>query len=440
MAMAEELSTGEFSLDLTWPPKAGEGGNLLLDASLGRFQVTVDGKSVTSYRTEKGDTDSYLHVPLYHLTEWVALNWWAFLHEPRKLETEEAERDFRSRHWLGMARNGFALPDVFFSPSGETIEIAARPTFLRFAQLSFLEGVIASVPVDNVRSAFTDFIDQVLTHLTEKGIRNSVAHNAWQMVKQTSADEEAYCRLIGSLGASPYIEHPEIDAELEEIADKISVSMLTDLCQATNVGNFNRCAEFTEGISQALAKATSAQIDDLLEVPKPADKTARAYEWGYRATDAARAALGIADDDPSGANAFFELLNLDPTIGIQSETANSSLISGAVDREDGSMRLSLSGADQPHRKFAAARASFLAWSPDRSSSRLVTTARTRDQRASRAFAAELLAPSKFLKKLLGDRTDVSPFTLDKIAGGIGIAPTVVHYQARNHGYNIAEVA
>jgi Zn-dependent peptidase ImmA (M78 family) len=82
----------------------------------------------------------------------------------------------------------------------------------------------------------------------------------------------------------------------------------------------------------------------------------------------------------------------------------------------------------------------LAWSDAKQSSRLVTTARTRDQQASRAFAAELLAPVKYLKKRLGDRSEVSPFTLDKISEEMGIASAVVYYQAKNHGYYIAEAA
>jgi len=101
------------------------------------------------------------------------------------------------------------------------------------------------------------------------------------------------------------------------------------------------------------------------------------------------------------------------------------------------MKLALSsGTDK---EFSAARASFLAWvSGD--SSRLITTARTRQQRASRAFGAELLAPAAFLKKRLGRDQDVSPFTLDKVSNEIGVASTIVRLQAQNNGYKILEAA
>jgi hypothetical protein len=441
VAMAEELPIADtFSLDLQWPSNPGKGGNLLLDESVARFQMMVGDKSITTYQTDRGVKNSHLHVPVYYLVEWLALNWWSFLYEPRKRDQEDVEPDFRSRHWLGTARNGFALPDVMFFPAGDKIEIVARSSYLRFAQLNFIEAATASVETEVIRSEFSAFIRQVLARLSEKGIKNSVAHEAWERVTKTTVEEELYCRLIGSMGLSPYVSHREIDGVLDKIAGIISNSMLTDLCDATNIGNFNRAAELTDSISKGLALARPLQFRELLKASRPLDTYRRAYEWGYHAADAARSALGISHDDPSGSTAFFEQLQLDPRTGLEQGSEAANPISGAVEREDDAMRVSLAGANPAQRKFAAARASFLAWSRTKKSSRLVTTARTRDQRASRAFAAELLAPAKYLRGRLGDRGDVSPFMLDKISEEIGSPPTVVRYQATNHGYYIAEAA
>ncbi len=441
--MAEELQIADaFSVGLQWPANPGKGGNLLLDSSIARVEVVVGEKSITAYEADNGEKNSYLSIPVYHLVEWLALNWWAFLYEPRKLDREDAEQDFRSRHWLGAARNGFALPDATFSPAGDKIEILSRPAYLRFAQLNFFENVVASVATNQVRTEFGSFIEKVLQKLSDDGIKTSTAHDAWERVTKTAKDEEAYCRLIGSMGLSPYISHPEIDAAMDGIASEISESMLADLCEATNLGTFSRAVDLTSAISKALAQAKAVDITALRVAKKPADTTTRAFEWGYRATNAAREAFGIAHDDPSGAMAFFEKLRIDPGIGIEAgiDASSAPIISGAVVREDDNVRLSLAGSNSAHRKFAAARASFLTWSENDNSSRLVTRARTRDQQASRAFAAELLAPAKFLKKRLGERGEVSPFTLDKISDEIGIAPNVVHYQAKNHGYFIADAA
>jgi len=443
--MAEELQIVEpFTLDLQWPANPGKGGNALLDESLARFQIAVAGKSLTAYQTEKGDKHSYLHVPAYYLVEWLAQNWWSFLYEPRKNDREDFEQDYRSRHWLGTPRNGFALPDVMFSPAGDKIEIVARSAFLRFAQLNFIEAVTATAATDAVRSEFSKFIGQVLEHLTENGVKDTAAHQHWNCVVSTTKEEEVYCRMVGSLGVSPYLVHPEIDRVIEKTMGEITETMLTDLCDATNMGNFEQGADFAKQMSASLSDAKEIHAEKLLQSKKPLDSKPRAYEWGYQATDVARSALGIAHDDPSGSTAFFERLQLDPAAGIDegkpSETGVSALISGAVERVENNMRIALAGSNRAHRKFAAARSAFLAWSDGRNSSRLLTSARTRDQQASRAFAAELLAPAKYLKKRLGKRSEVSPFTLDKISEEIGIASTIVRYQAKNHGYYVAEAA
>jgi hypothetical protein len=442
--MAEELPIAEtLSLDLQWPANPGKGGNPLIDESVGRFQMLLGDTSVTAYETEKGIKNSYLHVPVYFLVEWLALNWWSFLYEPRKFDREDAEHDFRARHWLGTARNGFALPDVTFSPAGENIEITARSSFLRFAQLNFTSSANALVRREIVRTQFSDFITAVLLRLREKGIQKSAAHEAWELVTSTRQDEETYCRLVGSLGLSPYTAHPEIEASLDKVAQQISDTMLADLCDAASMNNFARAAALADAISRVLAETKPIRVSDLLKEERPLDSTRKAYEWGYQATEAARNAFGIANDDPSGSKVFFERLGIDPTASIlgESDAANiAPIVSAAVTREDDVMQISLAGANPAHRKFAAARGSFLAWSKDRKSSRLVTTARTRDQQASRAFAAELLVPAKYLRKRLGNRTEVSPFTLDKISEEMGLAATVVHYQATNHGYYIAEAA
>jgi hypothetical protein len=445
MAMAEEFSIADtFAVDLQWPANPGRGGDPLLDGSLASFQILVGEKSLTAYQTEKGDKHSYLHVPTYYLVEWLAQNWWSFLYEPRKNDREDFEQDFRSRHWLGIARNGFALPDVTFSPAGEKIEIVARSAFLRFAQLNFIEAVTATASIDSVRSEFSKFIEQVLVHLTESGVSDSAAHRHWDRVRNTTVDEESYCRMVGALGISPYLSHPDVDKVLERVTGSIPETMLTDLCDATNMGNFENAADAASGISAALTSAKEISVGKLVEAQKPKDVTPRAYEWGYQSTDMARSVLGIAHDDPHGSTAFFERLQFDASAETEQcsspENAAPSIISGAVQRNDDKMRVAVLGSNRAHRKFAAARAAFLGWSRGSKSSRLVTTARTRDQQASRAFAAELLAPAKFLRKRLGDRSEVSPFTLDRISEEIGVAPTVVHYQAKNHGYYVAEAA
>lgn len=440
--MAEELSLepDEFLVDVEWPAAPEAGGNDLLDASLARFEIKAGPISLTAFQTDAGLAGSHLTLPTYHLVEWLAQNWWAFLYEPRKLDSSDAEAEFRTRHWMGVPRNGFALPDALFVPSGSSMEVNARASYLRFAQLGFTDSGTSVVRTTAVRDQLSQFINAVLTHIAESGVAHSDAHEAWKRVVDTSPDEEAYCRLIGSMGLSPYVEHPEIDAALDNVSDALSASVLADLCEATTLSSFRRAAEFTGRISEILAGSPSIAVEPFLKIDRPKDNMRQAYDWGYNAAAQARKSFGIADDDPSGRSEFFRKLGIDPraTVDIGSPVSTVFPIQGAVSRDQKQVRLALStGTDK---EFSAARASFLAWVGGESDSRLVTTARTRQQRASRAFGAELLAPAAYLRKRLGKDRDVSPFTLDKVSSDIGVASTIVRLQAQNNGYRILEAA
>lgn len=441
MAMAEELSLepDNFGIDVQWPSDPEVGGNPLLDSSLSRFEIKLGASALTAYLTDLGTKNTYLTVPAYYLVEWLAQNWWAFLYEPRKLDSTEADVEFRSRHWLGVPRQGIALPDVMFTPSGDTIEISARQTYLRFAQLSFTEACTSVVRTRDVKDEFSKFITAVLAQMSDKGV-NSDAHEVWRKVIATTAEEEGYCRLLGSMGLSPYVEHPDIDVALEAVSDTLTETALVDLCEATTLGNFKNAAEFAGRISEALDKSDSFDVAVLTRLAKPKDNVRAAHEWGYSAAAQVRSALGISPDDPAGRKDYFKKLGFDPNQAPDIGNAVSMIfpIQGAVARSNTQLKLALaSGADK---EFQATRGSFLAWVSGDDNSRLVTTSKTRQQQASRAFAAELLAPAKYLKKRLGRDRDVSTFTLDKISRDIGVASTIVRLQAKNTGYQLLEAA
>jgi hypothetical protein len=440
--MAEELSLkpDDFVVDLQWPAASEAGGNAILDASIARFEMKSGSCCLTSFLMDAGPKSTALTVPAYYLVEWLTQNWWSFLYEPRKGGDSDTEADFRRRHWFGMPRNGIALPDVMFSPTGDTIEITAHSVYLRFAQLSFTEDCASIVRTDEVRTQFQAFISAVLAKMTERGVENSEAHQNWKRILDTSEGEEGYCRLMGSMGLSPYVEHPEIDRALDKISDTIAPSLLVDLCEAATLSSFKMAAEFTGRIADTLEKGTEFDIEPFAKNRSPPDSARKAYDWGYSAAAVARQAMGISQDDPAGRTEFFKKLGFDPAASPDLGSPVSSVfpIHGAMKRRDKGMKIAFSSGTD--REFAAARSSFLAWVTDGNASRLVTTARTRQQRASRAFGAELLAPAGYLKKRLGKERDVSPFRLDKISNDIGVASTIVRWQAQNNGYRILDAA
>jgi hypothetical protein len=188
--MAEKaLTSEEFEFSVTLPSTTTAGGDRVLDASVGRLKIAVDETVLTAFSSDKGDSGSEITIPLYDVAEWIASNWWSLLFEPRKSEPNEQLGDdfgFRSRHWLGFARNGFALPDVWFLPAGDFVEISATgDTYLPSARITFLESVAASVRLDGVRDALSNFVSEVTRQLSDASITGTQLHELWsQIAKQ----------------------------------------------------------------------------------------------------------------------------------------------------------------------------------------------------------------------------------------------------------------
>jgi hypothetical protein len=92
---------------------------------------------------------------------------------------------------------------------------------------------------------------------------------------------------------------------------------------------------------------------------------------------------------------------------------------------------------KPSRRFATARAAFFFWTSGSDERRLIMSAATRDQQASRAFAAELLVPQAYVReqsvggKLKWDK-------VQEIAEQAIAAPEVIKFQAQNIGLQLVQ--
>jgi hypothetical protein len=436
--MAEKHpADAEIALEVEWPQIVPEGTDRARDASLGRLSLRFVDQILTSYKSDKGDVGSHVEIPTYDLAEWIASNWWPLLFEPPKSDDETT--DYVHRHWLGAARSGFALPDVTFAPAGDRIEVTAKECYLRFARLTFLENATGSVSREAFQGAFSVFVEGVLDRLTKRGVSDTSAHEAWQLVKGTDKDAEDYCRLVGSLGLCPYDEHPEIDAILEQVSSALDVSMMVDLCEASDSQSLRSVAAVAEKLTGALPRGQIVDFSCLANIDAPSDHSLAAYRWGLEGTKLVRQYLGISSRDPAGAGSFFEKLGFDVN-RTESVTDNSTdlvRISAAFARDDDSMKVALGEPRETQRRFTAARAAFLGWIEGDKAKRFVTGARTRNQQASRAFAAELLAPISHIQSRTGGRT-ISTYRIDEIAEELHVSPAVVRYQAQNNRMHVAE--
>ena len=103
----------------------------------------------------------------------------------------------------------------------------------------------------------------------------------------------------------------------------------------------------------------------------------------------------------------------------------------ALERSDDGASVAVAPeSDACGERFGLARSIFLRHFSSGGCRRLVTEAHTWDQRASRAFAAEFLAPAAGLSRRIGER--VSHGEIDHLAEFYEVSPSVIAHQIQNH--------
>lgn len=411
-------------------------GGTELDVTMSRLTVLLSDRVVTEYEDDHEQRVKFLEIPAYYLAEWIAENWWPLLWEPRKSEDASDTKEFLARHSTLTAQHGFALPNLVIVPQGRGVDITARARNVSFADIRFVHSAKKRIARPTVEAELRAFVSHTVERLTETNIDNTDLQNDWALIVNTQEEETEFCTFMGALGLSPYISQRNIEDCLERLLPIVGEKIVLDLCLASSPENFKDASGITEHAFEAAAVSNqTACLEPLLAIQLPGENfSIPAWRRGVQAAKRARAGLKISDSDPRGAEKFFDLLKFEPAFRTSHEIVDAdAIIVGLVKREDVSAKVALLQKSESKRRFAGARAGFAAWASESpTESRLLTLAVTRDQQASRAFAAEMTAPFEFLRS----RAKKSKLSYDQVfelSGELKIDPDVVRYQAENNG-------
>lgn len=425
-----------LDLQLSWSPRKGTPEDAL-DATFANLRLLIGGENVTNYIDESDPRVECDHVeqPMLDVAGWIADNWWSLLWEPEKSEETRASDDYRFRHHLTSAQHGFALPNVRIIPTGDDIRLIAQPRTAKYASARFTRKADLLASRREVEVALRAFMDEVIGKLVAWS--DHPVADAWSLVTSTTPEAAQFCVLMGALGLSPYAEHRRIEAALEEASDKLSQTELLDLCLTSTAEDFIRSARVATLIHDAAMDNDPVDLRRIEAISPPADPgTAPAYLRGYDAARKLRAAFGIDDTDIYGATKVLD----DMQIHWHARSAIdlkgfSSPITGAIRRcqDRGNVAFAMDAASS--RRFAATRAAYMFWTGKPNDSRFITNAVTRDQQASRAFAAEMLVPRAFLRAQV-HRSRMSWDQVNAIAERAIVSVDVVKHQAGNMGMTI----
>lgn len=186
-------SMSDLRFDFDWDDPLGARGDELR-ATWARLRMSVNGEPVTRVLTEGAKTvREHVSVPLYPLAEWLATHWWVLCHEwgtPERVHQPE----FRSRHSLVAAREGYSLPPLSFQSQGEVVRLEWEAERLPHHHVEFLSRGHAYLPLTAFQQTVSDFLEAVVARLEELGVGSTLLAEEWAAIVNMDAEEREFCR------------------------------------------------------------------------------------------------------------------------------------------------------------------------------------------------------------------------------------------------------
>jgi hypothetical protein len=411
-------------------------------ATFAALLVAIDGKAATRvFDRLSGSERDRVRVPLFPLALMVAKGWWALLYEPRRLEEEDEDNFFFARHRLDAHLGGFVFPPLAIWSGGEEAVLLDTPrpeqSSVPIARTEFLEPPLTrpmGVARNEVEDALYLLVEATLSRLSARDLAGSELRDAWDRVRHAMGEPEErdFCVTAGRLGLDPY--NPDIP-DLGEFAAGLSARQFADLCEAAAPDELPQATAWLRQSASTVRTAPPIAIGDFGDLPH-ADLQQGAWLEGYQAARAVRTRLGLGLPPKRAVERLLDGAASDHAMILNPVQGP---VEGLVQRKDGAARVAVMGRTAPQRRFRLCRGAYLAWRAGEAGDGLVTVASTRAQQASRAFAAELLAPAELLRERAGAH-GLTQDGLDELAHEFHCDPRVIINQARNHRVPLRGIA
>ena len=406
----------------------------------------------------------------FPLGRWIVENWWFLLNESyrfparyssRELARVPRDRVWAQRHSLLAAREGGALPDLTLHRDDD------RKVVARWApdgggsdhpSLCFTGEGEKYLEMADAERGLAEAVEAVLDRL--EGFEEpevSAFRKDWAAITGATEHERRLCEWSARLGIDPFDPDElsdELAEALPELVAGLEAPLRDDLLDAEHPQTLHGDIEWLRRTESLAADAGRARNPEPAlgsrerprriggwaaahgpEAARPGADVETAHGLGYRCAATLRRHLSPADGhEPIGdMNEILARLGWAQSPSRTIEPEPESPLEGALTRSgDGAAVAIVSDTGPDGKRFRLARSIFFRhFSHNRDAARrLVTEAHTRDQRASRAFAAEFLAPAAGLSRRIGER--VSRGEIDALAHHYGISPFVVSHQIQNH--------
>jgi len=405
-------------------------------ATWAALRVYIGDQCVTRFYDEQvNSVRKTLILPVYPLAEWIAVNWWSLLYESVTPGRTDAD-DYAYRHNLRYARNGYALPEVLFTPAGDTIQIQWSASELGHYGVEFLDSGETWVPRPTFVEELTRLLDTVAQRLEDHDVHDTPLQDEWSAINQADVDEQAFCRAAAQLGFYPYDVPEHQETAILDIADSIPRELYPTFFGAASPDRLPEQADrLIEGIR--VLQDLDGRVDQLLDLRNevaPYHSRYAPWEEGYEFARRLRSILDVEEATfPTTADVAqtFYLAGNGSEDSIQEFESHHLFDALVVNSERGGPGFALDKHRDDAKKFALCRGMFEYLNSSNGHPLLVTRERTERQKRNRAFAAEFLAPSSMLSQSVADRT-VDEEDLDNLAETFGVSSLVIQHQLQNH--------
>lgn len=422
--------TPDLAVDVTWDRGSGVTAPELA-ATWCSLKVQVKGNPVTLVDDARGGgLRRAVHTSAYPLAEWVALRWWLLQSHVRPSVTpvsrwswQAAERPpWLEHHNLRGAGEGMPWPDLTLVPEGGVSRLVWRAgPGVAGQPVRFLTSGDEHLPAASVRRALAVFVTTVIDRLEEAGVHETTLQQEWSALADLAPDERDFASAAARLGLDPFDVPPALSRDLETVGTSLSGRLLDELLDSANP---SQVAVASAWVQKVLAKVGVSEVALRAEPVSTATHSVdQPWTAGYVAARRVRETLGLKPTDRA---------DLSDLVKVGTFSGEAAGVQGVVVGREGHVGLGLPAgpSKRPGRSFAQARALWLAHVEGREVALLDPTG-TVSAKSSRAFAAELLAPSAGIAECLSALGAPSDRALEAVAKRFGTSALLVQRQFDN---------
>ena len=383
----------------------------------------------------------------FPLCQWIVENWWFLLNESYRFPARYAsldlaqtprDREWVQRHSLLAAAEGNAWPDLTLHRDEQKVIVRWMPDGMASTHpaLRFTGEGETHMEAADAERGLSEAVQAVLDRLA--GMEEpevTELRKGWAAVAGATEQERRLCEWSARLGIDPF-DPDELTNDLEEtllesVAD-LDAPLRDDFLDAARPQTVR---EDMGWLRRAEALAADAGAAHHAEDASCNVSVEAAHQRGYACAAALRQHLLPAHGHEPIRDLDEMLIRLgwaQRPSRTRALDSKSPLEASLTRSEAGAPVAIIGDAGPAGNRFRLARSAFLHHftGNGKMRRRLVTEAHTWEQRASRAFAAEFLAPAAGLNKRLGGRA--SPSLIDELANDYEVSSYAIGHQIENH--------